>query len=438
MLAAWLVALALSGYDAWYYDADRYWALGLAFGPQDGFSLLAYRDPLRGYSFPLALRGLRGIAAAAGVGELAAVRLANAVLAAGLGTLVVPRLVRAVAPRAAVTLPRVLAFNALVLLFWRDHLAFPLSDVPAVALAAVALVLALDGRRPALLAAGAAAGLAYNVRPAYQLFVLALVVLVVLRARAGAGRRAVAGALVLTGAVCALVPQIAINARHFDTLAPAPARSAALVRFQLTSGLQLQKYETSVQAGRDPRLFYADPATQAVLDDEGPVTGLADYAGLVLEHPLTMAGAFLRRAFNGMDVQYATPYVRDPEADRSGPRSLVLYSLLFAGLALLLAAVAAGRAADRCWLVGAVVLVPCLGAVPSAVEPRFFLPAHLLLYASVVFAPGLGARLRALRGPHRAALALAWLLVVLACLALSGGTLGQLADPAEVTLPAVP
>src|SRR5207245_115919 len=114
-------------------------------------SLLAYHDlpngyP-RGYALPLLNHALQAIGSALGIGSVTIVRVWGALLAATLGVFVAPRLACALFPAAQITVGRVLALNALIFLYWRDHFGFPLTDFPALLAAAVG-VIGLLRRRP--------------------------------------------------------------------------------------------------------------------------------------------------------------------------------------------------------------------------------------------------------------------------------------------------
>ena len=56
---------------------------------------------------------------------------------------------------------------------------------------------------------------------------------------------------------------------------------------------------------------------------------------MVIHDPAEMAAGYGRRLFNGLDVQYPTPYIRDL-GDRSTVLSLLQYTLMFLALARLL------------------------------------------------------------------------------------------------------
>ena len=130
VVAAYLVYLPFSGYDTFPFDAQRYWNLANSFGTGGHLDLFGFTDPLRGYSFPLALHELRWFTSSTGFSPVAAVRVCNAVLVALLGAVLFPRLISRMFSGAVITLPRILAFNVLIFIYWRDHLNSPLTDFP--------------------------------------------------------------------------------------------------------------------------------------------------------------------------------------------------------------------------------------------------------------------------------------------------------------------
>jgi hypothetical protein len=128
------------GYGRFYWDAREYWRLGDDFDGRTGFSLLSYSHPYRGYSLPLANHGLKVVGSRLGLGDVTTVELTGALLAAALGVVVIPRLARALFPSANLSWWRVLALNALVFLYWRDHFNFPLTDFPALTATCISIL----------------------------------------------------------------------------------------------------------------------------------------------------------------------------------------------------------------------------------------------------------------------------------------------------------
>jgi hypothetical protein len=252
----------------------------------------------------------------------------------------------------------------------------------------------------------------------------------------------VAVALVLGGVLIASLPQMLINHHQRGSWSPLIAKGHEISLIQLWDGMHAQKYETYVgpRAGYpEPGVYYLDPATRHVLEQEriSPVrrSGLYDefpsyqrYVRMVFNHPAEMAAAYLRRIFNGLDVRYPTPYIRDL-GDTSTVVSLLQYTLMFLALARLLIPDARHALGRINWAGVVVLLIACVGAVPGAVEPRFFLPLQLLIYMLVCFGPA--TRISLLGGGvgRRVGLAASYVAFVMVCLTLSSATLAQLQHP---------
>ncbi|MGH3109604.1 MAG: hypothetical protein ACRDQT_01650 [Gaiellaceae bacterium] len=385
--AVYWIHFAINGYGRFYHDAAEYWDLGRRFG-SDGFSLLAYDDSSRGYALPLLNRGLQWIAEGIRLNDVTIVAIAGGLLAATLGVVVLPRLAGMLFSEARVSWGRVLGLNGLLFLFWRDHLGFPLSDFPALLAACVGVIGLLRGTVPGFLLAGIVFGLAANMRPAYLPAVLVVLVVAALPLlRRGALVGGACAAAFAAGIATVAAPQIAMNREHHETWSPAPADARDIAFVQLNGGLLAQRYETYVgPPDRYPRtkVFYRDPATGGLLDEQ--IEGYGEYARLAVSHPHRLAASYVLHAFNGLHVLYPTPYVRDLENTSRG-LSVLQYTILFLAV-LRLALPDARRALGRVRWLGVLVLVaPAITALPGAMEPRFFLPLHVLAYMLVCFGP---------------------------------------------------
>jgi hypothetical protein len=443
-----LVAMAyglnflLSGYDRFYYDATEYWQLGDRFEHNGHFSLVAFDYPWRGYSLPLLNHTLHVVAGGAGLSDVTIVKIFGALLAPTLGVIVIPRLARALFPAATFGVGRVLALNALIFLYWRDHFDFSLSDFPTLLVAAIGLLGLFRATPPGYVLAGLGFGLAANIRPGYLLAAIAVIAAAaLLPIRPWNWRqRAMAASLVLAGALLASFPQMLINHHQRGSWSPFVPKAREITLIQLWQGMRAQKYETYVgppSGYPEPGVFYLDPATQRVVEQEhiSPVTrsgsyeefpSYGKYARVVLDHPAEMAAGYMRRLFNGLDVKYPTPYVRDL-GERPLVLSLLQYTLMFLAIVRLLLP-EARRALGRIWWTGIVLLViPCMTAVTGAVEPRFFLPLQLLIYMLVCFGPAWQTSLLGGSVGRRVGLAVSYVAFVLVCLTLSSATLAQTA-----------
>jgi hypothetical protein len=442
----YLVHLFAFGYDTFYYDANEYWQAGKFYDDGGGFSLLAYDYEWRGYSIPLLNHILDSIGDVLGIGDVTIVKIFGALLAATLGVVVLPRLARALFPNAALGWGRILALNGLLFVYWRDHFDFPLADFPALMTASIGVIFLLRGGTWGYVLAGLSLGLAANMRGNYWFALVAAVLLTaVIPLRSWNWRtRGTAVGLLLAGAFLISLPQMLMNNRHHDTWSPgvANAREQNLVTTWL--GLRAQKYETYVGPTSDypsPMVFYLDPSTRRLLEEENiaPVIRLdrpsfpssSRYLRLVLEHPLEMSAAYFRHVFNGLDVKYPTPYVRDLN-DTSTLLSLLQYTLMFVAVARLLRP-QARRALGRVRWSGVVVLLGAVvGVIATQAEPRYFLPLTALVYLLVCFGPATRASFLGGSTARRVAMGVAYAAFLLVCLSLSSATQAQIEFPQAV------
>lgn len=443
VFGAYVAYLPTSGYDKFFADAANYWDLSQHFQVAGGFSLFGFKDQLRGYSYPLSLHGVRSVADVLGLGPAATVRILNSAVVAVLGTLVVPSLVLKVWPTARITLVRILIFNLLIFLFWRDYLNFPVTDFPALLAGWTAVLLALYRRWYTYLGAGIAAAIALNTRPAYALAAAVLILVVAVRAYRGEVFRSrlfsalAAAVFMVAGVAVVLAPQVAINKHSFNRLSPFPLGNKDLSKLQFTGGLQLQKYETTVNPrASSPSAYFSDASTAATLaghlDGKPALSGVREYAGIALDHPFLMIRGYFRRIFNGLDVQYTSPYVRNLRADRSTTRSFLLYSLLFAALVTLAISFIRRSLRRVDFVTVGILILPALSAIPSAVEVRFFLPVQLVLFGVLCFNASLRPGLRSIAPRARIALLVAYSVFIVGAFTLADSTYSQLQNPSSV------
>ncbi|MBC6698958.1 hypothetical protein [Hymenobacter sp. BT190] len=392
LLVAYLVYLPFSGYTAIYFDALNYWFISIYFHKNGHLSLLNFHDGFRGYLLPLLLLPLRITQFYSGLPIILFARVFGAVLAAvGFGWLG-PRLWQAVSHSGPLSWPRRLAFAVLGFVFWRDYFNFPLTDFPS--LGALLLGLLLLYRRGAwwTAAAGACLAAACNIRPSYLIAVPFFVALALVLPAPSQVKRLMRGLALLAGATLVLGPQLLINQRHFHQNSPLVLaqdenlETNNLYREKLKWGLLHQKYETSLGNDYPERvMIFRDYAGEALVRQEqiGWFDSYSSYLQLVLRHPTLFARMYAWRLFNGLDIQYPTPYIKQVYVPTWG-LAWLNYSVWF-GAGLVLLRTQFRRLTLPQWLVLAVLLVPCIPMLPMSMECRFLLPLHLFLYAVLCF-----------------------------------------------------
>jgi len=377
-----------SEYQHLHYDAENYWQLSHKFYRDGRFSLLAYDDAMRGYTYPLVNFLCLAVRKALDWRAVTVVKLLNSALAGLLFGAVGPRLWQAVSPgKELPSLSRRLLWAALGFVFWRDYFNFSLSDYPALLALGMALWQAQRAGWAAALGTGLALALAVNVRPIYLASVLPVLVLLVL----GWPRRTLLGRLAWLGVGAALVlaPQWLINRQHFGANTALVLNESKELHIhhlylqKLKWGLVHQKYEASVGPGLPTgQLLFLDADGAAVLAEEG-ITELASpgqYLELVLRHPGPVALIYARHLFAGLDISHPTPYLHRWEP--SPLRQALNYTLWFWAA---LVVIGGKRPGIRAMLLLAALLLPCLAVLPMSMEVRFLLPLHLLLLALVAF-----------------------------------------------------
>ncbi|HEX8327605.1 MAG TPA: hypothetical protein VF629_08695 [Hymenobacter sp.] len=391
VLLLYAIYLPLSGYTQSHFrfDAAEYWELSLKFTPNGGFSLLAFDDPLRGYLGPLLLLPARLLAHFTGWSIMTTSKVLGAGWAALLFGVAIPELWAQVTGR-AVSGGRWLVLVGLAFAFWRGYFNFTLTDMPALALLLLSMVAAGRAGWAWAVAAGLLVAAAVNMRPVYLACVPAFGWLMC-HARPMRNVWPRLAALVL-GAALVLLPQLLINRLHFGQNTPlvlarlAGIQASSLYLEKMNWGLEQQKYETTYGIDYpDPAALFLDRAGSHLLREAG-VSYFSTYQAYVqamLSHPGTAVGIGARHLFNGLDIQYPTPYVKAIYQPTWG-LAWLNYTMWF-GVCLLLLRTSWRRWPLRRWLVVAVLLLPCLGTLPMGMECRYLLPLHLLLCAALSF-----------------------------------------------------
>ena len=210
------------------------------------------------------------------------------------------------------------------------------------------------------------------------------------------------------GLVFVFLPQVVINMAHFGILNPMPLTQFHrnnLFLAQLTSGIQVQRYETFVglkpdyqyatviyldqhgrnifvRSGYDPdSYFHPNPETFSL---SPKILSLSEYILLTLKHPLDFLMIYFRHLFNGLDVVYNTPYIYDLY-ENAGYIRLLNYSLLFLTVLYINKHVKVSSVLSYQFLLLLILVLPSILSIPSSIEVRFLLPLHFISYSTTAF-----------------------------------------------------
>lgn len=409
------------------YDAGHYWELAMGFQPRhQSFSLLNFHDPTRGYLAALLQFPALVVRFVTQCSMPTAAKVVGTGWAALLFAFLIPEVWRSFSGR-HVSGGRWLLLVLLGFSFWRDYFSFTTTDMPALALLLLALWAISRAGVGWWLVAGLSLAAALNSRPVYLAAVWPVLLLAGWYSQQHKGAAWARWLAWGVGMGVALAPQMAINHRYFNSNSPlvlaqvSSQQTTPLYLKQLTWGTRVLRYDTNLHQ----RLIYADSAGLAVLRQQGTreYSSYSQFLRIVLQHPLDYCWRYMRHLFNGLDVWQPAPY---PLQEYGAARfwvQLLNYSILGLGLSVL----ALERPArwlnwPRAWALLALGL-PCLLAVPTAIETRFLLPLHLLLLATAAFQFSPSRVLRRWRQPsQRLVLLLATVLWLSGCFWLSSTT----------------
>lgn len=379
LFGTFLIATAARGTGPFKWDAAHYWAatqamIGTLPAVPDGYwELRGIFTPFI-YTPAAALTGLVGNQYAG-----YAVLLQNSVVLAVVAVFLLPAVVRIWKPVS--TTMRVVG----VALFWAvtsGFAAYPLVDLyPAFGILGL-LILLRSQRWWVILAAGVVGGVAMNIRPAYLVVVVAVVVIVAIWKRW-------VGLLFPAGVVVALIPQSIMNSVGSGSWSPLPAGSDSLIALQSSYASFVVRYDTMI-GDASARQFFCSPDMAQLIDNTPPQTG-GELALAFLEHlPVSLVFSFEKVAAS-LAWHVGIPYsaaVRPIDV----AYGIGITAITVIGIVALVFAVTRRVGAKRdgfgIAVLAAILVGSALTLVSSATETRFALILALLGVVGITVATG--------------------------------------------------
>jgi hypothetical protein len=386
----------LQGARPFYGDSGEYWVLANSFARSGHLSLLSFASPLRGYAWPLAIHLARAFAEGVGLSQWSTATLINVLLYAAIGAVLAPRLAEIAWPGRRWPLWRRLALVGLLLIFWSGDLNYPLTDVPGLTMALLALVAVAQLDSPAwMLVAGLAGGVAVDMRPAFLPLIPMLAIIVGWTwfeqrgsSHASLGLRMLCGGLLVLGFAAASLPQSLATHRYYNSWSFVPGTVVNLEATKLSEGMVDERFDSYFGPDGPGPLLYPDEAGRRLLEEQpgGKIDSTGQYLGLIVTHPLTMFPLFARHLVEGLDMRYSTIYVENYDGGGHIWLRLGGFLLVFLALARILWPSARRRLGPARWRYAVALGCCSLTAVTTDVETRYMLPVCLLGYV-IVLAP---------------------------------------------------
>lgn len=373
------------------YDAEQYWKFGNLFFKEGEFSVTNFFHEVRGYFLPLFYLPGHYLEIYFGLSPAIYVRFIGALIGAMLFGYTVPRLWEILTMCGLLHWSRRFALALIGLVLWSHYFIYPLSDFPAVLILGLCLLLILN--KPSFfkyIMAGLLFGAAINIRPVYLILVPFIAGLVVL----SKGQNQIWSfhkhfLPFLIGFCLISLPQFLINYQNLGLMSPfmqSQFGGRSLYLAQLEWGIKMQKYETNIGEGYPSAMvIFSDPSGIAILAKEKikNIESFRHYFLLVMKYPVDFCALYMRHLFNGLDIQYQTPYIVKFKKIHWAI-IFINYTVIFLALTVLGFRKIKNMSLPALGVL-LIILLPCFIAIPTAIECRFLLPLQLLFYALVCF-----------------------------------------------------
>ena len=391
------------------FDAGRYYMFAMGLRDESGvFSLANFSAGLRGISYALWLYAIDGAAGLLRVDPRYAALTVNFLLF----FLCVFVFLRQFVPQAEndTRRGRVLggAVGLLVLFTLLARFSFTtvLTDFPAFAMCLLGALLirgaaVSDGLLRAALRAlvgGACLYTAYNFRTIYLFSVMVMAVFVLVDAvrQKGRPRSLAVLAAAFLGMLLAALPQMSVNRINYASLSPLVGLSyssggASLFVKQLIWGMDMQKYDTYVNAG----VLWSEP-TVCFLWKPGEFLKpllyqqtLRGYCSTMLKHPLHFIALYITHFLNMLSPYFTQVYITDLTVTK-WPYLFLMYGICYCVVWDIASKFKTKLYTlrgllDSKFIPVLAVLIPGLAIVPGAVEYRFGMPLFWLIFSYFVW-----------------------------------------------------
>lgn len=387
------------------YDSADYYNFSRSFEFSGKFSFDNFVGGVRGYFFPFIIYIYTTVGSILGLENGVGILLGMSLFTSFIITVILPSFY--IKNNSSIYILRRLLPVGLLILFWRDLIYYPLTDLYSFGLLLLSgwLLLKVKNTNKIMsiiycLLSGFVLYATYNTRTIY-LFVAPIVLLIyiVFNYKHGLAVIAKSFACIFIGALICAYPQINTNFNTRGMYSPVVMTDkfsgGSLFNNQLFAGMLMERYETYIGSTAEyqvqgPLNFYDKAGVQIVAEEKiTEISSLSQYIQLALKYPLDFMGIIARHFFNIFHLPYNHVYIQSLHNHKYF-YTLVNYTILFiVGLRGFLAYRSKSKkllgCLDESNLYLLSTLISCIMILPGAIEMRFFAPMYCLIYGSLAF-----------------------------------------------------
>ena len=226
----------------------------------------------------------------------------------------------------------------------------------------------------------------YNIRTIYQFFAVGCIIIMIIAQICKKKWKKIAITLpgCFLGMIVCAIPQIILN-HQIVGKSSWKVLTGDLMLFQLFCGASTGRYATYV--GEESQygaagMYFIDRIGQTILERAG-LTELVSYGQVIklfLSHPLDFGGIYARHLINMLYPVYPNQYILDITKDKS-LLLLLFYTIFFIAAFNFVYTI---KLKKEKWIWLFLILLPCICILPGAVEIRFFIALHFMIYMYAV------------------------------------------------------
>ncbi len=384
-----LILTILNPVLAFRYDCRLYWELTHSLDSDGVFSLLNFKEALRGVLFSIFLYPSLKISQVFYWNEILTCRVYLIAIYSVSFSWLLPYAYKAFLGKELQSVRHVI-LGMLLLIFWWEYFTLPLSDMLGMILLFTSFFLLLEKKWIFFILSGICLYASINMRLVYILCIPFYITYLVISVD-GIANKIKVTIIAFIGFLLMVAPQWFINHNNFNSytwFVPTQASQAtggkSLLLMQLNWGLSIQKYETNIDTiYPTPEVKYLDPSGVNLSGIHGnkDFISTSEYLDFVFHHPIIFK-VYLKKIFNGFDITTPKAYLTGDIYQRSIVLRLLNYTIIFLGLTVLLLRWKSMEKRNLLFIGMVGFLIAAV--VPTALEVRFFLPAQILIYFMVI------------------------------------------------------